>query len=106
VVLKRGKELFFWLYCSFVYCALMNIIYVIWPTTVVDGKLSAGSHFTHEVPGVALVAQEDSYFVAYSSAPIGEPVVAGGPFVMNTREEIAQAFADYRRGLFGPVPNW
>ncbi|HET7786769.1 MAG TPA: pirin family protein [Myxococcales bacterium] len=36
------------------------------------------------------------------AAPLGEPVVAQGPFVMNTREEIAQAIRDYHAGLFGP----
>ena len=36
--------------------------------------------------------------------PIGEPVVAHGPFVMNTREEIAQAMEDYRSGRLGQVP--
>jgi hypothetical protein len=40
-----------------------------------------------------------------SGAPIGEPVVARGPFVMNSQTEIAQAFDDYRRGRFGPIPR-
>ncbi len=36
--------------------------------------------------------------------PIGEPVVQYGPFVMNTREEIAQAVADYQAGRMGRIP--
>jgi redox-sensitive bicupin YhaK (pirin superfamily) len=33
--------------------------------------------------------------------PIGEPVVGQGPFVMNTREEIREAYAEYQRGALG-----
>lgn len=40
-----------------------------------------------------------SGFLFLSSYPNNEPIVRGGPFVMNTEEEIEQAFLDYRNGL-------
>ena len=41
----------------------------------------------------------------YSGTPLREPVVFGGPFVMNRRTEIAQAFQDFHAGRFGEVPR-
>jgi len=48
------------------------------------------------------VSSDSGCRILYGHAdPIGEPVVAHGPFVMTTREEILQALQDYRSGVFG-----
>ena len=39
-------------------------------------------------------------FLLVSGQPLGEPIARYGPFVMNTREEIAQALRDLRQGTF------
>ncbi len=46
-------------------------------------------------------AIDDALLLYGHAEPIGAPVVARGPFVMNTDEEIQQAIADYRSGKFG-----
>jgi redox-sensitive bicupin YhaK (pirin superfamily) len=43
-------------------------------------------------------------FLVMGGKPIGEPVVHYGPFVMNTKAEIAQAFEDYQAGRLGVIP--
>lgn len=50
---------------------------------------------------VSLRASSDTKLLLLSGEPLGEPVVAHGPFVMNTGEEIYQAIQDYRAGRMG-----
>ena len=58
------------------------------------GILGAGSD-------VKLVAGDsDIHFLLVAGKPLNEPIARGGPFVMNTREEVQQAFEDYNGGRF------
>jgi redox-sensitive bicupin YhaK (pirin superfamily) len=50
---------------------------------------------------VTLRARTDTVVLFGHGAPIGEPVVSHGPFVMNTEQEIVEAIRDYQAGKFG-----
>ncbi len=56
-----------------------------------------------EGDGVHVEAKEDCRFLLVAGRPINEPVARHGPFVMNSIEEIEQAYRDYNNGLFGHV---
>jgi len=56
------------------------------------GVLSHGERFEARAGG------DGARFILLAARPLHEPVVQYGPFVMNTREEIEQALADYRDG--------
>jgi redox-sensitive bicupin YhaK (pirin superfamily) len=48
-------------------------------------------------------SKEPSRFLLWTGQPLHEPVIAHGPFVMNTRAQIVEAFSDYDAGFFGPI---
>jgi quercetin 2,3-dioxygenase len=59
------------------------------------------ARLSEEGDAVTLEAKADTQLLILSGEPIAEPVASYGPFVMNTREELAQAVEDYRAGRMG-----
>ncbi len=57
--------------------------------------------FNYDGAELALEGLTDSVVLLGHAEPFGEPVVSAGPFVMNTENEIEQAYADYQQGKFG-----
>lgn len=57
--------------------------------------------FENEGDTVSVAASEDAYMLFGHATPFNEPVVSHGPFVMNTEEQIHEAFADYQSGKMG-----
>ncbi len=73
---------------------------------VMDGELSVGDAMRkiarrqmgvlREGDRIVVTTCETSRFLFVGARPLNEPVARGGPFVMNTRAEILQAFADFK----------
>ncbi|ALJ04150.1 short-chain dehydrogenase [Pseudalgibacter alginicilyticus] len=57
--------------------------------------------FSNDGESFTMEALQDTVILVLSGKPINEPIVAHGPFVMNTQEEIMEAFQDYNSGKFG-----
>lgn len=53
--------------------------------------------------GVTIDAESDAIVLVLTGAPIDEPVVGHGPFVMNSEAEIRQAIDDFNGGRFGLI---
>ncbi len=77
------------------------------------GEVDIDGQTLTEMHGVLLASDQSvtiqsgdqpSEFLMLQGRPIAEPVARYGPFVMNTEQEIHQAFADYRKDEFGGWP--
>jgi hypothetical protein len=71
---------------------------------IADGAVATDARmlvFDPNEQGVELTALEDTQALWLSGAPIVEPIVGHGPFVMNTQQEIVAAMDDFRAGKFG-----
>ena len=100
VELKKDKEFDFKLpptHNSFIY--------------LIDGEIKIGNKSHDKVRGSTLIilangeklnikGKTNSKFLLISGKPIGETIARGGPFVMNTEEEILKAIQDYHKGTF------
>ena len=78
---------------------------------VIEGSISVNGEknvptdhfilFKNEGENFIIEATEDAVVLVISGEPLNEPIFPHGPFVMNSREEIIQAFEDFNTGKFG-----
>ena len=52
---------------------------------------------------IQLEATTDAKFLVLTGKPLNEPIQGHGPFVMNSKDEIIQAFSDFNSGKFGEI---
>ena len=74
------------------------------PVRIGDEELPAGTAALVDSSEIRVTGLGDAEVLLLGGRPIAEPVAQYGPFVMNTQEEIHQAFTDYRDGGFGGWP--
>jgi redox-sensitive bicupin YhaK (pirin superfamily) len=78
-------------------------------TVVVNGAEPASAPavvlFDRPGTGIAFDARTDAKVLLLNGEPIDEPIVGQGPFVMNTEEEVRQAFRDFAGGRLGQLAS-
>ena len=78
---------------------------------LIEGEIQIGDKKHNQTKDSTLILLDDgeklnisavteSKFLLISGKPIGEQIARGGPFVMNTKEEVTQAISDYQSGKF------
>jgi quercetin 2,3-dioxygenase len=81
--------------------------FVLSGNVVVNGERKAGEGdlaiFARDGDGIILKAKTNAKLLMMDGEPIAEPIVGHGPFVMNSRAEIQQAFEDYQLGKMGEL---
>lgn len=77
---------------------------------VIEGKITVNGQqvdehdfvlFKNEGEKISISADEDSVVLLLSGEPISEPIAQYGPFVMNTQQELQEAFREFQSGKFG-----
>ncbi len=81
---------------------------------VIRGKLTVNNtdvaalnlaEFSQDGGDLLILSETDSILLLGHARPLNEPVVSQGPFVMNTQQEIMEAYSDFRKGKFGTWPD-
>ncbi len=78
-------------------------IYIYEGGVLFDQTISAGKLVVFNQHGKLKLnaGDEGVQCIVVAGEPLNEPVARGGPFVLNTRGEVLQAFSDYQKGKFG-----
>ena len=79
-------------------------LYIVKGEIKVNGDFARIHHlveFNHDGQTIEMKATSDAIILFGYATPFNEPFFAYGPFVMNTREEIMQAYEDMKNGKFG-----
>ena len=82
--------------------SLNAMIYVFGGEIIIENKVIKDGELALLSDGEKIVIQSkmSSDFLILAGPELNEPIARHGPFVMNTREEILQAFSDYQNGTF------
>ncbi len=102
--LKKGAK------ADFTFPANYNTALVIIEGSIIVNGTDASPHnhfvlMDNDGEQFEIKATEDAIILVLSGQPINEPLAARGPFVMNTQEELQQAYIEFYEGKFGELED-